>query len=249
MAAPLIAAGIAAAGSIGSSIIGNIGAKKRQQAADAQNIKFWKMQNAYNTPTKQMERLQEAGLNPNLIYGSGQANTGVAGSISASKAAPYNIQNPVPSAINGALLQSQIGVNNSNQIKNLATAAQSKSAKQQIDALVGGKVKALEIANAINEVKQKVTQSTTQSQINKLVADADTSAFTAELRQVDAQYAQGGFPKGNTIGVIFNSLGLSPNNPEDRKIIKALIYTLYGTKVLNNLSSPLAKILKSFIKK
>jgi hypothetical protein len=248
MASPLLTAGIGAIGALGSSIFGNIGAKKRQQAADAQNIKFWKMQNAYNTPAKQMERLQQAGLNPNLIYGSGQANTGVAGSISASKPAPYNIQNPVPSALNGALIQSQIDVNNSNRIKNLANAAQSKSSKEQIDALIGGKVKALEISNAINEVKKQVTQSTTQSQINKLVADADTSAFTAELRQIDAQYAQGGFPKGNTIGVIFNSLGLSPNNPEDRKIIKGLIYTLYGSKVLDNLSGPLSKILKSFLK-
>jgi len=249
MAGPLLTAGIGALGAIGSSIFGNIGAKKRQQAADAQNIKFWKMQNAYNTPAKQMERLQKAGLNPNLIYGSGSANTGVAGSIAASKPAPYNIQNPTPAAINGALVQSQIGVNNSNQIKNLASAAQSESAKRQIDALIGGKVKALEISNAINEVKQQVTQATSQQQINKIVADSDTSAFTAELRQIDAQYAQGGFPKGNTIGVIFNSLGLSPNNEKDRKIIKGLIYTLYGSKVLDNLSGPLQKILKSFINK
>lgn len=32
-------------------------------------IDFWNMQNAYNHPRAQMQRLQEAGLNPNLIYG------------------------------------------------------------------------------------------------------------------------------------------------------------------------------------
>lgn len=31
----------------------------------------WRMQNEYNSPTAQMERLKAAGLNPNLIYGSG----------------------------------------------------------------------------------------------------------------------------------------------------------------------------------
>lgn len=39
----------------------------------------WEMQNAYNTPSAQMARYKDAGLNPNLIYG--QSNT--AGAIAA----------------------------------------------------------------------------------------------------------------------------------------------------------------------
>lgn len=31
----------------------------------------WQMQNAYNSPAAQMQRLREAGLNPNLVYGHG----------------------------------------------------------------------------------------------------------------------------------------------------------------------------------
>lgn len=31
----------------------------------------WNMQNEYNSPEKQMERLKKAGLNPNLVYGNG----------------------------------------------------------------------------------------------------------------------------------------------------------------------------------
>lgn len=37
------------------------------------NLRFWNMQNAYNSPQAQMSRYQAAGLNPNLIYG--QSNT------------------------------------------------------------------------------------------------------------------------------------------------------------------------------
>jgi len=48
-----------------------------RQYADA--IKFWEMQNEYNSPAAQMKRFQEAGLNPNLIYG--QGNSGNAGSV------------------------------------------------------------------------------------------------------------------------------------------------------------------------
>lgn len=54
---------IAAIGSaILSSVIGNVGAKNRQDAM-----------NAYNAPAAQMARYASAGLNPNLIYGQGSA--------------------------------------------------------------------------------------------------------------------------------------------------------------------------------
>lgn len=33
------------------------------------NVEFWQMQNDYNHPAAQMQRLREAGLNPNLVYG------------------------------------------------------------------------------------------------------------------------------------------------------------------------------------
>lgn len=37
------------------------------------SIDFWNMQNEYNSPQAQMARLQAAGLNPNMVYGSGSA--------------------------------------------------------------------------------------------------------------------------------------------------------------------------------
>lgn len=43
------------------------------------NLAFWAMQNQYNSPQAQMQRFQEAGLNPNLIYG--QGNSGNAGAV------------------------------------------------------------------------------------------------------------------------------------------------------------------------
>lgn len=35
------------------------------------NLEMWHRNNAYNAPTAQMQRLKEAGLNPNLVYGQG----------------------------------------------------------------------------------------------------------------------------------------------------------------------------------
>lgn len=98
-AASVIAAGIAAAGSATASAINNRGGKRSQRRAYKYNqqlqeqqyqyqkeaaetswsrqLEAWNMENEYNSPKAQMQRYQDAGLNPNLIYG--QSNT--AGSI------------------------------------------------------------------------------------------------------------------------------------------------------------------------
>lgn len=70
----------------GASLIGNMfnsyqnrantAAQIQYQKAEAErerasNMEMWKLQTAYNSPKEQMARLQAAGLNPNLAYGSG----------------------------------------------------------------------------------------------------------------------------------------------------------------------------------
>lgn len=40
------------------------------------NIQNWNMQNEYNSPTNQVKRLRDAGLNPSLVYGNGGGSTG-----------------------------------------------------------------------------------------------------------------------------------------------------------------------------
>jgi len=86
------------AGAIGAASTGNANRKNREfqeQMYNRQyrdNIDFWEMQNAYNTPEAQMQRYKEAGLNPNLIYG--QGNSGNAGSISTPDAQRYDHKTP-----------------------------------------------------------------------------------------------------------------------------------------------------------
>ena len=41
------------------------------EQARQHDVSMWNAQNEYNTPAMQMQRLKEAGLNPNLVYGSG----------------------------------------------------------------------------------------------------------------------------------------------------------------------------------
>lgn len=44
---------------------------QENEKAYQRNLNMWNLQNEYNSPTQQMARLRSAGLNPNLVYGSG----------------------------------------------------------------------------------------------------------------------------------------------------------------------------------
>ncbi len=94
---PIGEAGITAIGGGISGIFGlinQIGAKRRatrnvrrsvkatKELADytyAQDLEQWNRSNLYNTPKSQMQRLRDANLNPNLIYGQGQSTGNTTG--------------------------------------------------------------------------------------------------------------------------------------------------------------------------
>lgn len=99
-----LAAAVGAGALLGGSIIGssssaaaqskanetNLQIARETNAANAAlaqqqqnwNIDLWNMQNEYNTPAAQMQRYKDAGLNPNLIYGSGSGSSGNATAVS-----------------------------------------------------------------------------------------------------------------------------------------------------------------------
>lgn len=81
-AAALIGMGIQGGTSAGSSILQARQSTKNVNKTNKANmelakyqydrdVEMWERNNAYNSPEAQMERLQKAGLNPNLVYGTG----------------------------------------------------------------------------------------------------------------------------------------------------------------------------------
>lgn len=62
-----------------------------RQRGDA--LADWQMQNEYNSPLQQMERLKAAGLNPNLVYGNGATATSSQG-VRASQSGSYTPKAP-----------------------------------------------------------------------------------------------------------------------------------------------------------
>lgn len=88
--------------SAGANVISNIGANRAarkwnekmyaQQKAD--NLEMWNMQNAYNDPVQQMARLEKAGLNPNLVYGTGAVANQTGSAPATGDVKPWNPRPP-----------------------------------------------------------------------------------------------------------------------------------------------------------
>lgn len=77
-AMPLIGAGLDAATTSAQNRKSYQFSREMYERTKNDNLAFWDQQNKYNAPAAQMQRLKEAGLNPNLVYGgsgpSGQAS-------------------------------------------------------------------------------------------------------------------------------------------------------------------------------
>ena len=58
---------------IGTTALQNKYNKEQAALQNQYNIDMWNRQNEYNSPASQMNRLKEAGLNPNLMYGQGSS--------------------------------------------------------------------------------------------------------------------------------------------------------------------------------
>lgn len=84
MPVPWLIPAIMAAGQVVSQLFSNRAQKKSQERTNLANmemarysynrdLEMWNKQNAYNSPSAQMSRYSEAGLNPNLIYSQGSS--------------------------------------------------------------------------------------------------------------------------------------------------------------------------------
>lgn len=101
---PPIGPAISAIAGIGSQLMQNAANRRAEKRAYDRSIEFWNMQNAYNSPVQQMQRLKEAGLNPRLIYGqsSGAAagNAPSAPSAVQSRAEQFDLGSPLTNMVN-----------------------------------------------------------------------------------------------------------------------------------------------------
>lgn len=185
----IAAAAINAAGQAGQGVLG-LGtaalnrkwSKKDYKMMRADNLADWHMQNAYNSPAAQMQRLKDAGLNPHLVYGTGA----VANNANAPRNAEIShVQMEPPqfdaSSVIGSYLSAKM---NQAQVDNLAV---QKTVMEQ-EAILKS-VQALQVLASTDKTKEETTniqllRSTTieaaKKNIEKLTADIEsTKANTA----------------------------------------------------------------------
>ena len=139
---------------------------------------MWELQNKYNHPLQQMARLKEAGLNPNLIYGSSPGSAvGNAGAVAPGKAPEYNMRNPMNAFMTAKVQQAQSNnlksVTDLNNVKALTEVERAGLTKAQKELLQGTLMSNIEIAeNQASLGAQQVLQENLKLKhylINKLV--------------------------------------------------------------------------------
>ena len=165
---------------------------------------MWDKVNKYNHPLAQMERLQNAGLNPNLIYGSspgsavGNAQQIATGKQLQGQAPQYSMGNPITSFMDTRVkqaqtnnLKTQSNLNTANAMRSIAQSGLAKSQSNQINKKLGG---SLEIQQ--EEIKQakigtflKTLEKTGKSKHYLARMAADTNKAIAEGQNAQAQVA------------------------------------------------------------
>lgn len=119
--------------------------KALNEQTHQQNLELWKYQNEYNAPSAQMERLRAAGLNPQLVYGSGNVAGNTTSNVpqldAAKKLAPMmraftgfdlGLDDAASVFFNAKLAQSQARLADANALKALADTDVSKANKESI---------------------------------------------------------------------------------------------------------------------
>lgn len=137
--APLVAGGlIAAGGSLLGGAISSSGQSSANQTnmdiaqmQNAWNLEQWNRENEYNTPSAQVQRLQDAGLNPALMYGSGAVSNTAASSPRAAAATVQNASTGYAQGLSQATGMAMQVIMNQQEISKMQ--AQSELAKSQSD--------------------------------------------------------------------------------------------------------------------
>lgn len=151
--------------------------KSQQDDANAKAMQAWHIANDYNHPVNQMKRLEEAGLNKNLVYGSGS----VAGNTTGAPALVGGQVSTMAESIFKPLGQMMNVLQGNANIRN--TIAQT-GAHNAAAAASGAQAANLGAQAALNETRNKYEE-------KSLIADLDYKQALAKKTNAEASIAQG----------------------------------------------------------
>lgn len=131
--------------SIFNTVAGNQARKREANIAHQRNIELWNMQNQYNSPQAQMQRLQAAGLNPNMVYGTGVQAAGQADAPARYQAPQQDFNIRMPNIADEIQKFQQIDINNAqiDRIKSMTRNMDERTANTIIERDLLGQKKVL----------------------------------------------------------------------------------------------------------
>ncbi len=190
----LAGAAINAAAQIGSSLLTNRGNKKAQERARAHDINMWDKTNYYNDPKQQMERLRNAGLNPNMVYGGSSGQTaGQANALPGAKAEDYkmNLGSPMADYVNFRNTEAQ--TDNTRQME--ATGKAEEGLKEAQTANENAKI---DLTNMSTKEKKAATELINAQKMLTLSKNTEQTYFNAISRDSADWSNRYGMNKGDS---------------------------------------------------
>lgn len=182
------------------------------QQADANRMAMlsWTLANDYNHPIQQMERLKVAGLNPNLVYGSGS----VAGNTTSS-----------PSLVGGGIsTKTESAIRGLNSVLNFA---QGKASLEQTRAGAQASVASAGASSAqAANLNQQTAINATKAQYEEkaLIADIDYKQALADKTRAEAQITQG---EADLLGSVGGTKGAGAIGSFGRNVLRGA-KTIFG---------------------
>lgn len=271
----LLAAGIAGAAALGSAATGAISAGKMNKRAvnyareawekqGVRDVEYFNMQNAYNDPSAQMQRLKDANLNPNLVYGEGAVANSSKAPTAGNAPVPDLKQidfSPVSTVVNQALnaQQAQANIARTNaETRAVEARTAGTEFQNQVNQTIGIAAMAnrystdsdllsikQEKANAEFEAwKASNFANTTFDDPNSPLAKAQSAGLQKALVELETARKTGDAIKFQNVVKAYEAnlarRGISPNTPWYGKIIGDLILKGFGVsgfgEIINNIS-------------
>lgn len=241
---------IAGAASIGSTLVNRQLRKKAEKgrrvyekAQEYDRRKYdqamWSKVNKYNHPLEQMQRLQDAGLNPNLIYGSSPGSaTGNAQDIATGKqltgqAPQYQMDNPMTPFMDTQVKQAQSNnldsLSNLNDVKALTEIENRRKSSAEADTARGTVQSNIELQQIRSKIEyQKLLQEELNTMAlgqadNGVIARYALGTMEARIKNDSAEYKK-------NVDSLYSYLadkGITPNSYNWAKIM-ALIPGFMG---------------------
>lgn len=120
-------------GGVVSSLINSSSNVKLSREQREFDYRMWKLNNEYNTPTKQVQRLRDAGVNPALALTNGVMDSGVSSSSAGGQSAPTVDFSPIANGVRSSVeLYNQRRLNEA-QIQNLNEQSTNQAIKNRYE--------------------------------------------------------------------------------------------------------------------